>query len=480
MSFLKKSTNIEKEKSMDISGPFLVKHNFHVGFTATDGDFAGLSPAWMSLLKGSQISNEEQRQNPDAVLNSLRTFTESIKKPNASKYIKIGTDVMESDDDLDDDSMSSGISNTSGYEPELDSERDFGKSSEVPVINWSKSEGIKNETEVDIITNGACKIKVYDDPNPKKTSQRRQKPQKTIMSDADFSERLRQLASPGDAMTKYETLNLIGSGVSGSIVTAKIRGSHNGDIAAIRIIDLTKLPKKDRLITEIEVMKTYRHENIVNFYDCYFLEEKQELWIVTEYLDGGSLTDVVTETVMKEGQIAAVTRECLKALDFLHQRDIIHRDVKSDSVLLGMNGTVKLTDFGFCAQLNNEQSKRQTLVGTPYWMAPEVVSRKKYGKKVDIWSLGIMIVEMLEGEPPYLNETPLKAIYKIATKGKPEIKNFNKLSPELQDVLNKCLEVDVNIRAEALELLKHPFLDKAMPLTTLRPFIIAAKVSAGH
>ncbi|KAL3853284.1 hypothetical protein ACJMK2_016837 [Sinanodonta woodiana] len=421
----------------------------------------------------------EQRQNPDADLNSLSTFTETIKKMDPSKYFKIGTDVMESDDDLGDDSMSSGISDTSGYKPELDSERDFGKSSEVPVINWSKSEGIKNENAVDTITKGACKIKVYDDPNPKITSQRRQKPQKTIMSDADFSEKLRQLASPGDAMTKYDTLNPIGSGVSGSIVTAKIRGSHNDDIVAIKIIDLTKLPKMDRLITEIEVMKTYRHENIVNFYDCYFLEEKQELWIVTEYLDG-SLTDVVTETVMKEGQIAAVTRECLKALDFLHQRDIIHRDVKSNSVLLGMNGTVKLTDFGFCAQLSNEQSKRQTLAGTPYWMAPEVVSRKQYGKKVDIWSLGIMIIEMLEGEPPYLNETPLKAIYKIATKGKPEIKNFNKLSPELQDLLNKCLEVDVNNRAAAADLLQHPFLLKAMPLATLRPLIVAAKQSIGH
>ncbi|KAK3595607.1 hypothetical protein CHS0354_009568 [Potamilus streckersoni] len=480
MSFLNKSTSSEKEKSMNISGPFLVKHNVHVGFTTTDGDFVGLSPAWSSLLQGSQISKEEQRQNPDAVINSLRTFTESIKKKNPSKYIKISTDLMESDDDLDDYSMSSGKTDPSGDKPELDSEPVLGRSSERPVINWPESEVIKNENDVDMVTTGACKITVYDDPNPEITSQRRQKPHKKIMSDEDFSEKIRKLASPGDAMEKYETIKTIGSGVSGSIVTAKLRGSHNSDIAAIKIIDFTKLPKKERLITEIEVLKKYRHENIVNFFDCYFLEEKQELWIVTEYLDGGALTDVVTETVMKEGQIAAVTRECLKALDFLHQRGIIHRDVKSDSVLLGMNGTVKLTDFGFCATLCSEQSKRQTMVGTPYWMAPEVVSRKQYGKKVDIWSLGIMIIEMLEGEPPYLNETPLKAIYKIATKGKPEIENFNKLSPELQDLLNKCLEVDVNTRADASELLKHPFLDKAIPLTTLRPFIIAAKVSAGH
>ncbi|VUZ49714.1 unnamed protein product [Hymenolepis diminuta] len=310
------------------------------------------------------------------------------------------------------------------------------------------------------------------------------------LTDLQVYEKLRAIVTPGNPNDKYCVVDKIGQGASGVVCSGYEIATKK--LVAIKKMNIAQQPKKELIINEILVMRANRQPNIVNFLDAYLVSPTsssvristsnngnasgEELWVVMEYLDGGSLTDVCTETCMEEGHIASVCKEILKALEFLHANNVIHRDIKSDNILLGMDGSVKLTDFGFCAQLSNERTKRSTMVGTPYWMAPEVVTRRQYGYKVDIWSLGILAIEMIDGEPPYLTENPLRALYLIATIGKPEIKERDKLSGTFLDFLDRCLEESVDKRATASELLQHPFITtQAKPLSCLVPLIQLAK-----
>ncbi|KAH7583018.1 Serine/Threonine protein kinases active-site signature [Nakaseomyces glabratus] len=285
--------------------------------------------------------------------------------------------------------------------------------------------------------------------------------------------KLTEICSPGDPKSKYRDLIKIGQGASGGVYIA--HDTESEDSVAIKQMNLEKQPKKELILNEILVMRESKHSNIVNFIDSYLA--KGDLWIVMEYMEGGSLTDVVTHCLLSEGQIGAVCRETLKGLQFLHSKGVLHRDIKSDNILLSLKGNIKLTDFGFCAQINENNLKRTTMVGTPYWMAPEVVSRKEYGPKVDIWSLGIMIIEMIEGEPPYLNETPLRALYLIATNGTPKLKEPEALSDTLTKFLDWCLKVDPSERATATELLDDPFITEiAEENSSLSPLVKLARI----
>ncbi|KAG8974583.1 signal transducing kinase of the PAK [Tulasnella sp. 425] len=280
------------------------------------------------------------------------------------------------------------------------------------------------------------------------TPRRREKPK---ADEGDIVKRLKAICTDADPTRLYRNLIKIGQGACGTVYTAYEVGSNL--CVAIKQMDLDRQPKKHIIINEILIIRSSRHPNIVNYIDSFL--HKNDLWVVMEYMEGGSLTDMVTNNLMTEGQMAAVSRETCQGLEHLHRHGVIHRDIKSDSVLFSLNGDIKLIDFGFCAQISDpNSSKRTTMVGTPYWMAPEVVTRKAYGPKVDIWSLGIMAIEMVEGEPPYFTQNRLKALYLIATNGTPKIANPELLSPVFKEYLAQTLEVDAEKRPDAAALLQ--------------------------
>ncbi|KRX24614.1 Serine/threonine-protein kinase PAK 1 [Trichinella nelsoni] len=507
------SGSSDAEDSVRISKPYNTKHEFHVGYNEQTGEFSGVPEPWLKLLH-TQISKADQKKNPRAVVHALKFYATSIKRKQPTKFLIQKDSITQSDDDLidvDPETCSPPLSVRTDTEPiiqqakvvhpepqvkELEqrptppplppkpqNRNIFAQQAKQRQINNEVTENLPaavqptlNEQSRSSSSSGQCQSgeqcrKISAD-DAETVAERKQSAAVLSTRDSRILEELKSIVSPENPSEKYEFISKIGSGASGKVYLAK--NPLTQQTVAIKCMDFKAQQKKEMLLTEIKVMKQYRHRNLVNYLES-FLVEDDDLWVVMEYLEGGCLTDVVTETILDERQIASVLLECLKALHFLHSHSIIHRDIKSDNVLLGLDGSVKLTDFGFCAQLNPQRSKRSTMVGTPYWMAPEVVNRKQYNHKVDIWSLGIMALEMLDGEPPYLNEAPLKALYLIAQHGKPEIKQIDRLSASFVDFLDRCLCVDVEERATAEQLLAHPFLTCASPLSRLVPYIRAVK-----
>ncbi|XP_071317728.1 serine/threonine-protein kinase PAK 3 isoform X2 [Trachinotus anak] len=489
-------TNKKKEKERpEISLPSDFEHTIHVGFDAVTGEFTGIPEQWARLLQTSNITKLEQKKNPQAVLDVLK-FYDSKETVNNQKYMSftsgdksahgyIAANTLGAKTSSSESPIAPPVSEEEDEEEEEEEEEEEDEDDDdaLPPVIAPRPEHTKSiytrsvmdppkpPTPVkEVLTPPESQVQPENTSNTMYRHTDRQR-KKSKMTDEEILERLRSIVSVGDPKKKYTRFEKIGQGASGTVYTAI--DIATGQEVAIKQMNLQQQPKKELIINEILVMRENKNSNIVNYLDSYLVGD--ELWVVMEYLAGGSLTDVVTETCMDEGQIAAVCRECLQALDFLHSNQVIHRDIKSDNILLGMDGSVKLTDFGFCAQITPEQNKRSTMVGTPYWMAPEVVTRKAYGPKVDIWSLGIMAIEMVEGEPPYLNENPLRALYLIATNGTPELQNPERLSSVFRDFLNRCLEMDVDRRGSAKELLQHSFLKLAKPLSSLTPLIVAAK-----
>uniref|UniRef100_G3PG48 non-specific serine/threonine protein kinase n=1 Tax=Gasterosteus aculeatus TaxID=69293 RepID=G3PG48_GASAC len=275
------------------------------------------------------------------------------------------------------------------------------------------------------------------------------------------------LPPPGDPREYLDSFIKIGEGSTGIVCIASEK--HSGKQVAVKKMDLRKQQRRELLFNDVVIMRDYHHENVVDMYNSYLVGD--ELWVVMEFLEGGALTDIVTHTRMNEEQIATVCLSVLRALSYLHTQGVIHRDIKSDSILLTSDGRIKLSDFGFCAQVSKEVPKRKSLVGTPYWMAPEVISRLPYGTEVDIWSLGIMVIEMVDGEPPYFNEPPLQAMRRIRDNLPPRLKESHKVSLVLRSFLDLMLVREPSQRATAQELLQHPFLKLSGPPSCIVPLM---------
>ncbi|XP_033861222.2 serine/threonine-protein kinase PAK 5-like isoform X1 [Acipenser ruthenus] len=291
--------------------------------------------------------------------------------------------------------------------------------------------------------------------------------QPSRVSHEQFRAALQLVVNPGDPREYLENFIKIGEGSTGIVCITTEK--HTGKQVAVKKMDLRKQQRRELLFNEVVIMRDYHHENVVDMYNSYLVGD--ELWVVMEFLEGGALTDIVTHTRMNEEQIATVCLSVLKALSYLHTQGVIHRDIKSDSILLTSDGRIKLSDFGFCAQVSKEVPKRKSLVGTPYWMAPEVISRLPYGTEVDIWSLGIMVIEMVDGEPPYFNEPPLQAMRRIRDNLPPRLKDTHKVSSVLRGFLDLMLVREPSQRATAQELLRHPLLKLSGPSSCIVPLM---------
>ncbi|KAF2440817.1 Pkinase-domain-containing protein [Karstenula rhodostoma CBS 690.94] len=269
-----------------------------------------------------------------------------------------------------------------------------------------------------------------------------------------------------DPTTLYTKQQCIGGGSFGKVYKGIDR--RTGQLVAIKIIDVENAEDEvDDIISEISILSNMHSPYVTKYYGSYL--HNTELWIVMEFCSGGSCADLMRPGPIDESEIAVILKELLMGLCYLHEDHKLHRDIKAANILVGSSGQVKLADFGVSGQLSATMTKKNTFVGTPFWMAPEVIKQSGYDHKADIWSLGITALELAQGEPPYADIHPMKVLFLIPKNPSPILTgNFTQ---QFKEFVNLCLRKDPRERPSAKQLLQSSFIRKAGKPSRLQELI---------
>ena len=261
-----------------------------------------------------------------------------------------------------------------------------------------------------------------------------------------------------DPETEFDLIELVGQGNYGRVYKAMHK--KTGKIYSAKIAYIEKTNEVESFKKEINILSQCNNQYIVHYFGSYI--KGHQIWIILEFCDGGSLYELIKilPRSLNEEEIASIVYMILKGLVFLHENKKIHRDVKTENILLTHEGIAKLADFGVSTQLMHSYSKKITKIGTPFYMSPEVILQNKYDYKCDIWSLGITTIEMAEGEPPFAKVKGYWVLKKIITHPPKGLKNREKWSNEFNNFVEKCLIYEPEKRPSAKELLQHPFILK--------------------
>lgn len=468
----------------NVSRPMCTKHIVHVQLDPTSPiGFAGLPLAWENILKLSGILHHEAVTHPEAVIDVLNFSKAAQDAPHGDSASALPAlppirleslpSVTSFDDVCGDVLVSHGPATPSESIPKCDS--------------YSN------------LTVGTFKLAQNAFPDPMSSSPSSAKDVETFVMNEMNSDYMENFigAERGDNLpdalpdyidgtfrednpeSLFSRIESIGEGSSGNVYRALDR---EGKFIALKKV----FPENDRdwklFKFEVRVMQEQSEsENLVDCYDAF--RHGDELWMVMEYVSAGTISDLLAgrraiissrkggssfgvdcdsvECGIDESVIAFICREVLQGLQSLHSIRRIHRDIKSANVLLDLDGSVKVGDFGFCAELCKRIGKRNTVVGTSCWMAPEVIRGLNYDTKADIWSTGILALECAQGRPPHMDVSPIRAMFLIATQGAPEMPQNCKWSDDLHNFIRTCCSTKPSSRPSAQEALLHPFISKA-------------------